>query len=45
MKEVNDQVNFWHGDKHCSFLQVDTITLVVIVRHSIMSENKTENIP
>ena len=42
---MNDEINFWHADKHCSFLQVDTITLVVIVRRSIMSENKPENIP
>ena len=45
ISEGNDEINFWHADKHCSFLQVDTITLVVIVRRSIMSENKPENIP
>ena len=24
-KEVNDEVYFWHADKHGSFLQVDSI--------------------
>ena len=27
MKEVNDEVYFWHADKHWSFPQVDTIVL------------------
>ena len=26
-KEVNDEVYFWHADKHRSLLQVDTINL------------------
>ena len=29
-KKVKDEVNFWHADKHQSFLQVDTI----IIYHS-----------
>ena len=28
-KEVNDEVYFWHADKHRNFLQADTITLSV----------------
>ena len=28
-KEVNDEVYFWHADKHKSFLHVDTIILYV----------------
>ena len=28
-KEVNDEVYFWHADKHQIFLQVDTIILGV----------------
>ena len=28
-KEVNDEVYFWHADKHGSFLQVNTIVLGV----------------
>ena len=28
-KEVNDEVYFWHGDKHRSCLQGDTIILGV----------------
>ena len=26
---MNDEVNFWHADKHRSLLQVDSIILVV----------------
>ena len=28
-KEENDEVHFWHADKHQSLLQVDTIILGV----------------
>ena len=28
-KEVNDEVYFWHADKHQNFLQAGTITLSV----------------
>ena len=28
-KIVNDEVYFWHADKHWSFVQIDTIILVI----------------
>ena len=33
-QEVNDEVYFWHADKHRSFLQVDAIIWVCPTRHA-----------
>ena len=33
MKEVSDEVNFLHMDKHESFLQIDTMILMGMVKH------------
>ena len=33
-KDVSDEVDFLHADKHKGFLQIDTIILMEIVRHS-----------
>ena len=38
-KKVNDQVCFWHIDKHGSLLQVDTIMLGVC-RHACLKYPK-----
>ena len=34
MKEVSDEVDFLHVDKHESFVQIDTIILMGMVKHS-----------
>ena len=34
MKEVSDEVDFLHVDKHKSFVQIDTIILMGMVKHS-----------
>ena len=33
MKEVSDEVDFLHADKHESFLQIDTLILMGMVKH------------
>ena len=33
-KDVNKEVNFLHADKHESFLQVETMILMGMVKHS-----------
>ena len=33
-KDVNKEVNFLHADKHESFLQVETMILMRMVKHS-----------
>ena len=38
-KEVNDGVDFLHPYKHKSFLQIDTLTLMEMVKHSPISQN------
>ena len=38
-KEVSDEVDFLHADKHESLLQIDTMILTGIVRHSQSSQN------
>ena len=38
-KEVNDEVYFWHADKHQSFLQVDT-KIFILRRHVQSNQNK-----
>ena len=32
-KEVIDEIDFLHADKHESLLQIDTMTLIGIVKH------------
>ena len=38
-KEVSYEIDFLHVDKHESLLQIDTITLIEIVKHSQSSQN------
>ena len=38
-KEVSDEVDFLHADKHESLLQIDTMILMGIVRHCQSSQN------
>ena len=38
-KEVSDEIDFLHADKHESLLQIDTMTLIGIVKHSQSSQN------
>ena len=38
-KEVSDEVDFLHADKHESLLQIDTMILTVIVKHSQSFQN------
>ena len=33
-KEVSDEIDFLHVNKHESLLQIDTVTLIGIVKHS-----------
>ena len=33
-KEVSNEIDFLHADKHESLLQIDTMTLIGIVKHS-----------
>ena len=38
-KEVSDKVDFLHADKHESLLQIDTMILMGMVKHSQSSQN------
>ena len=38
-KEVRDEIDFLHADKHESLLQIDNMTLIEIIKHSQSSEN------
>ena len=38
-KDVSDEVDFLHVDKHKGLLQIDTMILMEIVRHSQNSQN------
>ena len=38
-KKVSYEIDFLHVDKHKSLLQIDTITLIEIVKHSQSSQN------
>ena len=38
-KEVSDEVDFLHADKYESLLQIDTMILIGIVKHSQSSQN------
>ena len=39
-KDVSDEIDFLHADKHKDLPQIDTIILMEIVRHSQNSENR-----
>ena len=39
-KEVNDEVYFWHADKHRSLLLVDTSNWGFVTRHAQSTQNK-----
>ena len=36
---MSDEIDFLHVDKHESLLQIDTMTLIGIVKHSQSSQN------
>ena len=38
-KELSDEVDFLHADKHERLLQIDSIILIGIVKHSQISQN------
>ena len=38
-KEVSDEIDFLHADKHGSLLQIDAMILMVMVKHSQSSQN------
>ena len=38
-KELSDEVDFLHADKHESLLQIDSMILMGIVKHSQSSQN------
>ena len=38
-KEVSDEVDFSHADKHESSIQIDTMILMGMVKHSQISQN------
>ena len=39
-KEVSDEVDFLHADKHESLLQTDTVILIGMVKHSQSSQKR-----
>ena len=39
IKEVSDEIDFLHANKHKSLLQIDTMTLTEIVKHFQSSQN------
>ena len=38
-KDISDEVDFLHADKQESFLQIDTMILMGMVKHSQSSQN------
>ena len=38
-REVNDEVDFLHADKHKSLIQIDTMILMGMVKHSQSFQN------
>ena len=38
-KELSDEVDFLHADKHKSLLQIDTMILMGMIKHSQSSQN------
>ena len=41
-KEVSDEVDFLHADKHENFLQSDTMILMGMVKHLQSSQNSLQ---
>ena len=39
-KELSDEVDFWHADKHESLLQLESMILMGIDKHSQSSQNR-----
>ena len=39
-KKVNDELHFWHADKHLSILQVNTVLLVACDQACPSTQNK-----
>ena len=42
---MSDEVDFLHADKHESFLQIDTMILIEMVKHSKISQNSKFAMP
>ena len=38
-KELSDEIDFMHADEHESLLQIDTMTLIGIIKHSQSFQN------
>ena len=43
-KEVSDEVDFLHADKHESLVQIDTMILMRMVKHSQSSQNSKKKL-
>ena len=41
-KEVSDEIDFFHADKHKSLLQIETMTLIGIIKHSQSFQNSKD---
>ena len=44
-KELSDEVDFLHADKHESLLQIDSMILLEMVKHSQSSQNSKFAMP
>ena len=44
-KEVSDEIDFVHDGKHESLLQIDTMALIGIVKHSQSFQNSNVTMP
>ena len=44
-KEVSDEIDFLYTNKHESLLQIDTMTLIGIVKHSQSYQNSKVTMP
>ena len=42
-KELSDEVDFLHADKHKSLLEIDIMILIVMVKHSQNSQNSQKS--
>ena len=42
-KELSDEVDFLHADKHESLLEIDIMILIVMVKHSQNSQNSQKS--
>ena len=44
-KEVSDEIDFLYANKHESLLQIDTMTLIGILKHSQSYQNSKVTMP